>query len=114
MKILRRQSPLCRPAWQMPVTGRIKVLQKCYTVLQCNALRKNDAGAQTQHRNMTQTSTERVRLTRDRRRRGVRPVLVEVSQEAVEYLEVNGYLADRSNAAIATAVSCFLVDSASG
>jgi hypothetical protein len=30
----------------------------------------------------------RVRLTRDRRRRGVRPVLVEVSQEAIEFLEV--------------------------
>ena len=59
---------------------------------------------------MPQTSNERVRLTRDRRRRGVRPVLVEVSQEAIEF----GYLADRSDAAIAAAVSRFLVDSATG
>jgi hypothetical protein len=63
---------------------------------------------------MHQNSSERVRLTRDRRRRGVRPVLVEVSQEAIEFLEVNGYLADRSDAAIAAAVSSFLVDSATG
>ena len=55
-----------------------------------------------------------MRLTRDRRRRGVRPVVVEVSQEAIEFLEVNGYLADRSDAAIAAAVSHFLVDSATG
>jgi hypothetical protein len=40
----------------------------------------------------------------------VRPVLVEVSQEAIEF----GYLADRSDAAIAAAVSRFLVDSATG
>jgi hypothetical protein len=63
---------------------------------------------------MPQTSVERARLTRDRRRRGVRPVLVEVSQEVVEFLEVNGYLPDRTDAAIAAAVSRFLVDSASG
>ena len=50
---------------------------------------------------MPQTSNERARLTRDRRRRGVRPVLVEVSQDVIEFLEVNGYLADRSDAAIA-------------
>ena len=55
-----------------------------------------------------------MRLTRDRRRRGVRPVLIEVSQEAIEFLEVNCYLADRSDAAIAAAVSRFLVDSATG
>jgi hypothetical protein len=61
-----------------------------------------------------QTSNERVRLTRDRRRRGARPVVVEVSQEAIEFLEVNGYLADRSDAAIAAAISRFLVDSATG
>ena len=53
---------------------------------------------------MPQTSVERARLTRDRRRRGVRPVLVEVSQEMVEFLEVNGYLPDRTDAAIAAAV----------
>jgi hypothetical protein len=41
---------------------------------------------------MPQTSTERARLTRDRRRRGVRLVPVEVSQEVVEFLEVNGYI----------------------
>ena len=63
---------------------------------------------------MSQNSNERVRLTRDRRRRGVRPVLVEVSQEMVEFLEVNGYLPDRTDAAIAAAVSRFLVDSATG
>ena len=63
---------------------------------------------------MSQNSNERARLARDRRRRGVRPVLVEVSPEVVEFLEVNGYLADRSDAAIAAAVSRFLVDSASG
>jgi hypothetical protein len=44
---------------------------------------------------MPQTSAERARLTRDRRRRGVRPVLVEISPEVVEFLEVNGYLPDR-------------------
>jgi hypothetical protein len=42
------------------------------------------------------------------------PVLVEVWQEIVEFLEVNGYLSDRTDAAIAAAVSRFLVDSASG
>jgi hypothetical protein len=63
---------------------------------------------------MSQNSNERARLARDRRRRGVRPVLVEVSPEVVEFLEVNGYLPDRTDAAIATAVSRFLVDSASG
>jgi len=63
---------------------------------------------------MPQTSAERARLTRDRRRRGVRPVAVEVSQEAIEFLEVNCYLTDRSDAAIAAAVSRFLVDSATG
>ena len=63
---------------------------------------------------MPQPSSERMRLTRDRRRRGVRPVLAEVSQEAIEFLEVNCYLADRSDAAIAAAVSRFLVDSARG
>jgi hypothetical protein len=63
---------------------------------------------------MPQTSAARARLTRDRRRRGVRPVLVEISQEAIEFLEVNGYLTDRSDAAIAAAVSRFLVDSATG
>jgi hypothetical protein len=47
-------------------------------------------------------------------RRGERPVLVEVAPEVVEFLEVNGYLADRSDAAIAAAVSRFLVDSATG
>jgi hypothetical protein len=56
---------------------------------------------------MTQNSVERTRLTRDRRRRGVRPILVEVSQEIVEFLEVNGYLPDRSNDAIGAAVSRF-------
>ena len=61
---------------------------------------------------MPQTSNERVRLTRDRRRRGVRPVLIEVSQEAIEFLEVNCYLTDRSDTAIAAAVSRFLADSA--
>ena len=44
----------------------------------------------------------------------MRPVPVEVSQDVIEFLEVNGYLADRSDAAIAAAVSCFLVDSATG
>jgi hypothetical protein len=63
---------------------------------------------------MSQNSNERARLTRDRRRRGVRPILVEVSQEIVEFLEVNGYLPDRTDAAIAAAVSRFLVDSATG
>ena len=63
---------------------------------------------------MPQTSAERARLTRDRRRRGVRPVVVEVSQEAIEFLEVNCYLTDRSDAAIDAAVSRFLVDSATG
>jgi hypothetical protein len=53
-----------------------------------------------------------MRLTRDRRRRGVRPVLIEVSQEAIEFLEVNCYLTDRSDTAIAAAVSRFLADSA--
>ena len=53
---------------------------------------------------MPQPSSERMRLTRDRRRRGVRPVLIEVSQEAIEFLEVNCYLADRSDAAIAAAI----------
>ena len=61
---------------------------------------------------MPQTSAERARLTRDRRRRGVRPVVVEVSQEAIEFLEVNCYLTDRSDTAIAGAVSRFLADSA--
>jgi hypothetical protein len=50
--------------------------------------------------------------TRDWRRRGVRPILVEVSHEAIEFLEVSGYLADRSDAAIAAAVSRILADSA--
>jgi hypothetical protein len=63
---------------------------------------------------MSQNSNERARLARDRRRRGVRPVLVEVSQEIVEFLEVNGYLPDRTDTAIAAAVSRFLVDSATG
>jgi hypothetical protein len=61
---------------------------------------------------MPQTSNERARLTRDRRRRGVRPVVVEVSQEAIEFLEVNCYLTDRSDTATAAAVSRFLADSA--
>ena len=61
---------------------------------------------------MPQTSNERARLARDRRRRGVRPVVVEVSQEAIEFLEVNCYLTDRSDTAIAAAVSRFLADSA--
>jgi hypothetical protein len=33
---------------------------------------------------MPQPSSERMRLTRDRRRRCVRPVLIEVSQEAAD------------------------------
>jgi hypothetical protein len=50
-------------------------------------------------------------LTRERRRHGVCPVRIEVFQEEIEFLEVNGYLADRSDAAIAAAVSRFLADS---
>jgi hypothetical protein len=90
---------------QSPIVTRWVIMQR---------VRRCRDTTPTQHRNMPQPSNERMRLARDRRRRGVRPVLVEVSQEAIEFLEVNGYLADRSDAAIAAAVSRFLVDSATG
>ena len=44
----------------------------------------------------------------------MRLVLIEVSQEAIEFLEVNCYLTDRGDAAIAAAVSRFLTNSATG
>lgn len=56
---------------------------------------------------------ERVAKSRARRRKGLVPLLVEVSQQEIDHLNLKGYCAPREDPKVmAEAVSAFLADSA--
>jgi hypothetical protein len=58
------------------------------------------------------TSTERMRLTRQRRRQGKHPIRLVVNEDEVDFLLVRGYPLKRTDPrSIAEAVSAYLSDS---
>jgi hypothetical protein len=64
---------------------------------------------------MGTTSAERMRLTRQRRRKGKHPIRLVINEDEVDFLLARGYPLKRiDNRSIAEAVSAYLADSVLG